>query len=318
MWQTLFEPKHLKWRWSFCICLGVYLYLFVTFCDPFKGDNITYLWSTVDAYTLHSLFNFMLSVFSCALTLIFLPYRFPNYFSSENITIKRFGSSVVITTLFIEIGYFIGNQLFFRHDLSLIWFLTFMFKVTCTSFLFIGVPSLILFFLVFNYYISPKKQELVVKIPPLENSKPSDLEEKIIELTDTTPPQYEQEEPSITLHFNDISNKKRLNVPLESLYYITSAQNYIEIFYKNQSGKLSRQLLRNTLKTVEEELLSDAKLPLVRCHKGFIVNYDKVLEMHGNAKNAYFILMDVDTQIPVSRHKFADFQGKTHFIGQLY
>jgi hypothetical protein len=315
MWKKIFEPQHLKWRWSFCLAIGIYLYLFVAVCEPFKDDKITYMWASFDAYTQHSLLNFTLTVLSCALPLIFLPHYFPNYFSSEKITLKRFSLWVLITALLIETGYFLVNHLFFHHDLNLVWFLVFMFKVTCTSFLFIGIPFLFVFLWVFDYFTNSQYKVLShLEIPQLEDSRPSNLEMNVIELTDIIPPQYDGEKHPIVLHFNDVANKKQLNVPLDSLYYITSAQNYIEIIYTNQNGKLSNQLLRNTLKTVEEELMTDPDLPLVRCHKAFIVNYDKVLELRGTTKNAQFILADLEIKIPVSRHKFANFEGKQPFM----
>jgi DNA-binding LytR/AlgR family response regulator len=109
------------------------------------------------------------------------------------------------------------------------------------------------------------------------------------------------------MRFSDSFNEKNLQVPLNSLYYITSAQNYIEIFYQNKNAIHTRQILRNSLKAIEEEMIiNDDNSSLIRCHTAFIVNREKVVELRGLAKLAQFILEDIDTSIPVSRQKYAE------------
>ena len=46
--------------------------------------------------------------------------------------------------------------------------------------------------------------------------------------------------------------------------------------------------------------------PLIRCHKAFIVNREKVVELRGTAKTAHFVLEDLETTIPVSRQKYPE------------
>jgi DNA-binding LytR/AlgR family response regulator len=52
-------------------------------------------------------------------------------------------------------------------------------------------------------------------------------------------------------------------------------------------------------------MILDNNLPLIRCHKAFIVNREKVVELRGTTKLSYFILNGIDTQIPISRQKYA-------------
>ena len=64
----------------------------------------------------------------------------------------------------------------------------------------------------------------------------------------------------------------RLLVKLGNLFYIESADNYVNIYYLNKS-KVSRFILRNSLKNIEESL---TEFGLIRCHRSFIVNIEKV------------------------------------------
>ena len=86
---------------------------------------------------------------------------------------------------------------------------------------------------------------------------------------------------------------------LENLLYIDSADNYATIHYLNKS-KLSHFLIRNSLKWMEENLTKET--PLVRCHRSYIVNLDKVKVLR-RTKDGIFLEMDAmnTPDIPVSK-----------------
>jgi LytTr DNA-binding domain len=309
MWRAFFKPNYQNWRWAFCVSLGVYLYLFVSFLEPFKDDKVTYIWASTEAYISHSIINFSLVVLITAFSVIFLPSYFPKFFLPENFTLQRFGFLNLFTALFIEMGYFFTNYYYFHYETTLSWFIIFIFRTTLSSFLFAGIPFSIGYLILFNYINDEvnQKESIINYSPNVEENKEEDLQ--IIEAT--APPQYNRILMPTTLSFNDNSNKKNLDVALDSLYYITSAQNYIEVFYRNKNAVLSRQLLRNSLKAIEEEMITNINnSPLIRCHKAFIVNSEKVIEMRGPAKSAQLVLDGIDTLIPVSRQKYAELETK--------
>jgi hypothetical protein len=72
--------------------------------------------------------------------------------------------------------------------------------------------------------------------------------------------------------FYDDKGILRLSVKKENLLYLESAENYVNICYLNK-GKVSKYLLRDTLKKMEE---SFSGTELVRCHRSYIVNFEKV------------------------------------------
>jgi DNA-binding LytR/AlgR family response regulator len=93
-----------------------------------------------------------------------------------------------------------------------------------------------------------------------------------------------------------------------SLFYIESDTNYITIFYENQ-GKIEKYLMRSSLKMVLEENVNDN---LVRCHRSYIVNFEKVKMYKKDRDGGIIELLDDSLQaIPVSKsyienvlHKF--------------
>lgn len=72
--------------------------------------------------------------------------------------------------------------------------------------------------------------------------------------------------------FSDDKGEMKLSIKKESLLYIESADNYVEIWYIGKMG-VSNYLLRNTLKSMEEKFRDTN---VIRTHRSFIVNCDQV------------------------------------------
>ena len=73
-------------------------------------------------------------------------------------------------------------------------------------------------------------------------------------------------------NFYDERGELKLSVKPEMVYYIESADNYVQICYLNQ-GKLEKLMLRNSLKNIEWRFHDKG---LVRCHRSYIVNMSQV------------------------------------------
>ena len=100
------------------------------------------------------------------------------------------------------------------------------------------------------------------------------------------------------VNFKDEKNVLRFSVKLSNLLFIESADNYVEIFYLKK-GKLSRFVLRNGLKSIENNCQNAA---LVRCHRSYIINFSKVKVLR-KEKEGVFLEIDVEgvADIPVSK-----------------
>jgi hypothetical protein len=72
--------------------------------------------------------------------------------------------------------------------------------------------------------------------------------------------------------FYDDKSVLKFSVKKESLLYIESAENYVSICYIDK-GKVSKYLLRDTLKKMEETF---SGTEIVRCHRSYVVNFEKV------------------------------------------
>ena len=95
------------------------------------------------------------------------------------------------------------------------------------------------------------------------------------------------------------NNKDKIEINQSDFIYIGSTGNYIEVFYLDKNV-LKSTLLRNTLKQIEEQV-KDCTF-IIKCHRAFLVNKDKILRVKGNSQGLRLILKDTSDEIPVSRN----------------
>ena len=72
--------------------------------------------------------------------------------------------------------------------------------------------------------------------------------------------------------FYDDKGVLKFSIKRENLLYLESQENYVSICYLN-NGKVSKYLLRDTLKKIEE---SFSGTNVIRCHRSFMVNFEMV------------------------------------------
>ena len=94
--------------------------------------------------------------------------------------------------------------------------------------------------------------------------------------------------------------KDTVQLPAHSFLYAEAEGNYIQIYScTTDGGKPTRQLLRITLKEAEEA--ATACPSIIRCHRAFLVNLDKVVKVDGNQQGYRLHLEGCKNAIPVSR-----------------
>lgn len=93
-------------------------------------------------------------------------------------------------------------------------------------------------------------------------------------------------ESQITLFDN--SGSLKLSIKSSSLYYIESDDNYIKVWYTDSKGELKTYMLRCRLKTIEDSFKGTS---LIRCHRKYIVNSDKVKVLRKESEG-YFLDLD--------------------------
>lgn len=92
----------------------------------------------------------------------------------------------------------------------------------------------------------------------------------------------------------------RLEISPRQIDYITAQDNYFEVVWQ-EGDKINKKLLRGTLAKAEE---TAHPYPfLFRCHRAYIVNLDKIINIEGNAQGYRLQLQNNPEIIPVSRSK---------------
>lgn len=124
------------------------------------------------------------------------------------------------------------------------------------------------------------------------------------------PAKTESEKQKITLFDNSGALKLSLNP--ENLYYIESDDNYIKVWYTDSKGDLKQYILRCRLKTVEEDFKGS---PLVRCHRKYIVNLNKV-SMLRKESDGYVLDLQNELIPPISVTKTYTDAVLSHFTEQ--
>ncbi len=84
---------------------------------------------------------------------------------------------------------------------------------------------------------------------------------------------------------------------LEDLLYLAASQNYIYIVEQNHNGP-KKHLFRISLVNALEQIRSDS---VIRCHRSYAVNINKVEKVSGNAHGLKLKLKNSQELVPVSR-----------------
>ncbi len=95
----------------------------------------------------------------------------------------------------------------------------------------------------------------------------------------------------------DEKGKEMVQVSTGDLLFIRSAENYSNIVWQ-EKGQLKKALLRSSLKSLDQQINASRVL---RCHRSFIVNLQKVRSVTGNARGYRLYLDSYSDPIPVSR-----------------
>lgn len=98
--------------------------------------------------------------------------------------------------------------------------------------------------------------------------------------------------------FYDEKNELRLSVNKNNLLYIESADNYVYTWYMNK-GHLTKYMLRNTLKAIEETMHETSVL---RCHRSYMANFEQVKVIR-RQKDGIYLEFSIDNvpDIPISK-----------------
>jgi hypothetical protein len=101
------------------------------------------------------------------------------------------------------------------------------------------------------------------------------------------------------LYFNSAYQKDSLAIKVNSLLFIRSANNYIEVFWK-EVNEIKNQMVRCSM-AAAEEVVAEYKF-ILKCHRSYIVNINYIDKIEGNSQGYKLFFENNSYTIPVSRN----------------
>jgi len=121
---------------------------------------------------------------------------------------------------------------------------------------------------------------------------------KKLELLEQT--SIEKRNGSSMVPFRDEKGELKITVSSEHLLYLEAADNYVSINYLNK-GRSANFMIRNSLKNIESSLKTHYP-SIIRCHRSYMINFDKVKIMRREKSGVYLELEGENMiDIPVSK-----------------
>ena len=105
------------------------------------------------------------------------------------------------------------------------------------------------------------------------------------------------------------NSSEKLNFPVSDVVMIRSADNYVEIIYK-EGTLFKKQLLRNRLKNIEHQTIQYASF--IRCHRTCIINLHHIENLNRRQNSYWLSIKDYPGQVPVSRQYLLRIKESIH------
>jgi hypothetical protein len=247
----------------FFTSIGVFTFLFLF--QPFDISSLP----TKDKYYLLTGFA-GITFLSLSINLLLIPSLFSKKFSSEGWNIKKeiFWNLWILFTILV--GYF-----FLTNYLGA---MKFGFNMVIKLLLTAVIPISVLIIVNQNKMLRSHLKLADELSKKLKENKL--IQEKII-------------------YFNSDYQKDSLAINVSLLLLIRSANNYIEVFWKDAEA-IKNQMVRCSM-VYAEELLKDHKF-IFKCHRSYIININYIDRIEGNSEGYKLYFENVPFPIPVSKN----------------
>ena len=262
------------------LLFSAFVFIFLITFQPFDIDKITFY---KPLFVLGYSFITLLVVGG---SLFLLPYFFKNYFDQQKWTIKKMFIFIIFQIVMISILNWIytvtvGEEIIVEQK-------------NLIEFLFITLAVGILpvsYFIIFTERFFTKKSAIVAK----------QITEEIINNNFV---ESVKKQDLITLEYENST----LSFGINELVCVRSEGNYAEV-YCLKNDVLTKTLIRSSLIKIMQQLENLENIQ--HCHRSFIVNFNHVTKVSGNARNYNLYLQYIDFSIPVSRNFPRNFINKT-------
>ncbi len=262
--------------------IGLFIGLFLLVFEPFGlGQWETeYKWLNVIGF---GLITFLFTGIHFTLW----PALFPRYFAEQQWTVGRAVWFILLNILFIAIGNFL--YLGFLLNLPFEWQnLIWMIVVTLTVGLFPATGTVL-----FGYIRRLRKYRDLAATLHLHPISSPESTNGVLQTPPSVPASH-----SVQITLVADNERDTLALAPDDLLFIESSDNYCTVYHL-LNGKLQKPLLRSSLSRIESQLVHFPRL--VRCHRSFIVNLDRVERVTGNAQGYKLHLLSGELEVPVAR-----------------
>ena len=276
-------------RFPIIIVTGIFVFFFLWFFQPFgledfKVDNKILFLSIYAINTSLVLF----------FAYILIPFLWKKFFTYQfwNVTVHLV--YLVATLIFMGIlnRIYSGLSGFYQFNpFSLVHHIFYTIAIGLTPIVIIvGVVDKVLLQRKFEDLAKKSRESLQVsQINGKENKSSEMLESK----EDT---EIKKVEKTVVLNSNNRSDE--FSILASNIVYFKSDDNYVNIYFLNK-GTISKRLMRITLSQIEKQLIGFDQI--IRCHRSYIVNLDRVNYIKGNSQKYVFFLNDLSIKIPISK-----------------
>jgi hypothetical protein len=247
----------------FFTSLGVFVFLLL-----FQPFDIGTLQTKQKFYLITGLA--VITFLSLSLNLLFIPSQFPKKFSSARWNIKKeilWNLWILFTIL---VGFFLINN-----SLGVI---KFSFNTVIKLLLTAVIPISVLIIVNHNKTLRSNLKLADELSKKLKENK--SIQDKIV-------------------YFNSDYQKDSLAIKVSLLLFIRSANNYIEVFWK-EGENIKNQMVRCSMVTAED-ILKEFKF-IFKCHRSFMVNINYIERIEGNSQGYKLYFDNVNFPIPVSKN----------------
>ena len=249
------------------ISFGVFL--FVLFFQPFLLDRFDFSNRLLFVAGLGAIvFLFMV------LVRIAFPWLIQNYDQSNHEPVLPYYIGSFIILALSSVGF-----AFYLHYVGLV-----------------SISFYIMFKVVLICLAPPVSLRLYDAVKELKQQNESLIKEK--EIIQKQIEKYEDDYLNKSIEFISENSTGNLNLLITDIAFIKSADNYVEIAYK-EGDDFKKKLMRNTLKNIEQQIKPYSNF--IRCHRICIVNTHYIEKLNRNYNNHWLTIKGYNEQIPVSR-----------------
>ncbi|MFU8844753.1 MAG: LytTR family DNA-binding domain-containing protein [Bacteroidales bacterium] len=250
-------------RIIFFISMGVFVFLFLF--QPLQIDSL----ATRDKYFLVIGLG-IITFLSLSLNLLILPSLFPGILKGSKWNVKK----EIIWDIWILFTVCVGYFLYYKA----LGIMAFGFDMIITMILIAIVPISVLITFNRNRLLrSHLKSANELNIKLKENKS---LPEKLV-------------------HFISDYQKDNLSIKVGLIMIVRSANNYIEVFWKENQAVRS-QMVRCSL-TKAEEVLADTWF-IFKCHRSYLVNIHHIDKIEGSPQGYQLFFEKIDFIVPVAKN----------------